>query len=205
MIVQVQKCFSASWKLGTIQCLKYLQNLNDDAKMICQKCIPLKDMYFKKIIKLRLKAVKKNKKKKQRSRLFSDSSQRASEQILNKRTWPHTHTHTNTHSDPTTEEGPDFLELRTPVAPWPNSWCLRSGSSCRAAKSEPLGGTSGARCHAVCPYGFGWKDPILSIYIHVLVSLSWFSWRRLDWAAVPLPPLPPRLPALRRSSCTGSH
>lgn len=27
--------------------------------MICQKCIPLKDMYFKKIIKLRFKAVKK--------------------------------------------------------------------------------------------------------------------------------------------------
>lgn len=64
VIVQVQKCFSASWKLGTIQCLKYLQNLNDDAKMICQKCIPLKDMYFKKIIKLRFKAVKKQKKQK---------------------------------------------------------------------------------------------------------------------------------------------
>lgn len=31
--------------------------------MICQKCIPLKDMYFKKIIKLRFKAVKKTKKK----------------------------------------------------------------------------------------------------------------------------------------------
>lgn len=32
--------------------------------MICQKCIPLKDMYFKKIIKLRFKAVKKKQKKK---------------------------------------------------------------------------------------------------------------------------------------------
>lgn len=31
--------------------------------MICQKCIPLKDMYFKKIIKLRFKAVKKKNKK----------------------------------------------------------------------------------------------------------------------------------------------
>lgn len=31
---------------NSIQCLKYLQNLNDDAKMICQKCIPLKNMYF---------------------------------------------------------------------------------------------------------------------------------------------------------------
>ncbi len=101
---------------------------------------------------------------------FSESFQRAGEQIPNEWTWTHSHTlytHTHTHSDPTTEEGPDFLALRTPGS--------RSrpyiGSACGAAESEPLGGTGGARCHAVCPYGFGWKDPSLSPRL----SLSTFA------------------------------
>lgn len=111
---------------------------------------------------------------------LSESFQRAGEQILNEWTWRHTHTlHTRTHTVIQPQRralislrvahpgsSPDLTAVIPAVAP-----------ACRAAESEPLGGTGGARCHAVCPYGFGWKDASLSL--HLFLSsfvLSWFSW-----------------------------